>query len=288
MPNYLRSARSITGVHRLSPIRPIKTMDQVPRLNFFSSHAYSTKKPTSKATLSTSALRPRSDLPYPLGSSTYVPFNPVFSRRYYGRSSASSSFSAQHAFYLILGVNSLVFGAWQYAYATRNSRLLYRLRDNTIISASAWDSGRYWTVLTSAFTHQQLGHFVFNMFAMNTFCSMLGWVPGLTGVGVLGIAVGAGVAGSYGFVVRQKAKVAQQGGPPRLNSQYHGGALGASGAVMGLAAVATCFFPTAPMQLMFIPINIPLWAITVGYAAIDGYYLDSQDSRTAHAGHLGD
>lgn len=54
---------------------------------------------------------------------------------------------------------------------------------------------------------------------------------------------------------------------------------------MGVGAVATCLVPFAPMQIMFIPINIPLWVLTIVYAAVDTYYLHS--TSVGHAAHLG-
>lgn len=101
------------------------------------------------------------------------------------------------------------------------------------------------------------------------------------------VALGSGLAGSAGYVLQHKA--AAKGSKNRIEAlqHYQASALGASGAVMGLSAVATCFLPQMPLQLMFIPIPIPLWAVTAGYFAVDAYYLSSRTSRTAHAGHLG-
>lgn len=107
---------------------------------------------------------------------------------------------------------------------------------------------------------------------------------------VLVAALGAGWTGSIGFFTQQQAKIQrdqQTGDVMRLRQDRAQPALGASGAVMGLGALATCFAPKLPMQLMFIPIGIPLWVVTLGYAAIDMFYLDAQNSKVAHSGHLG-
>lgn len=110
---------------------------------------------------------------------------------------------------------------------------------------------------------------------------------------ILAIALGSAVAGSGGFLLNQKAKIINSAatrirnfGNMRSSPQY-ASAIGASGAVMGVSAVATCLLPTMPISIFLIPISIPLWLVTAGYALFDGYYLDSQTSRTAHAGHLG-
>jgi membrane associated rhomboid family serine protease len=34
-------------------------------------------------------------------------------------------------------------------------------------------------------------------------------------------------------------------------------------------------------------IPLPLWATVAGYAVYDGYYLNDNNSRIGHAGHLG-
>jgi len=192
-----------------------------------------------------------------------------------------------NAYWILLALNAIPFGLFTYAQATGNRKLEIRLLQNTLVSASNVDSGRWWTVVTSAFSHHNLAHFAFNMFTMHTMCSVLSRVPALHGGHILGVALGAGIIGSTSFVMQQKTRMAASTSFSDRSQAYNSSALGASGSVMGLAAVATCFFPTAPMSLMFIPIPIPLWVITAGYFAIDAYRLDSQRSRVAHAGHLG-
>lgn len=64
-------------------------------------------------------------------------------------------------------------------------------------------------------------------------------------------------------------------------------ALGASGMVMGVGAVAACLAPTLPVQLMFIPIPMPLILLVASYAAVDSYFVNSTTSRIGHSAHLG-
>jgi len=192
-----------------------------------------------------------------------------------------------NAYWILLGLNTIPFGLFLYAQYTHNRRLEINLLQNTLVSVSSVDSGRWWTVLTSAFSHQHLAHFAFNMFTMNAMCSVLSRVPGVHGGHILGVALGAAIAGSGSYVLQQQARISASKNPLERSQAYNSAALGASGAVMGLSALATCFLPTVPMNLMFIPIPIPLWIITAGYFAVDAYQLDSKKTRVAHAGHLG-
>ena len=199
----------------------------------------------------------------------------------------AGSDSIMSVYWIMLGLNAVPFALWSYAEAQRNSSLQHWLAKNFLISAESWERGRWWTVVTSAFSHASLGHFAFNMFTAHTMCKMLSFVPGLGPLQVASIILGSAVSGSIGFIVTQKARMQQNKGGMQEIQAYHQPALGASGAVMGLAAVATGFFPFASMNIMFIPIAIPLWGITAAYFAIDAFRLNSPNSRVAHAGHLG-
>lgn len=63
----------------------------------------------------------------------------------------------------MIGLNTAVFGAWQYAQATKDFKLLRQLQAHATLSQENLDAGRWWTFLTSAFSHQAPGHFIFNM-----------------------------------------------------------------------------------------------------------------------------
>ncbi|GAB7357011.1 hypothetical protein MBLNU459_g7839t1 [Dothideomycetes sp. NU459] len=210
---------------------------------------------------------------------------------YRGGGARGSPFPVMSAYWLIFGVNAAVFGSWHYARMTNDRRLQQTLLSNTLASVAAWDSGRWWTVVTSAFAHHDLAHFAFNMFTLHTMCQIASIVPGLNGLHILTIALGSALAGSGGWLLQQKAKIAEAGKFQNWRNgaaaPMYASALGASGVVMGVSAVASCLLPRMPIQLMFIPIGIPLWVVTVGYGLVDSFYLDSPTSRTAHAGHLG-
>lgn len=226
------------------------------------------------------------------------------SRRHYNSGSSHypghGGFSVNSAYWLLFSINAASFATWWYARLTNNGKLAQTHLNQTLASLAAWESGRWWTILTSACTHHDLMHFAFNMLTLKTFCSIVGFVPGIGGGHILLLALGSALAGSGGWVWQQKLRLDTirsssssrgWGQSQTYNSAasriYSASALGASGVVMGVGAVATCLIPTMPIQLMFIPIGIPLWVVTGLYAVADSYFLTSQTSGTAHAGHLG-
>ncbi|KAF2481869.1 hypothetical protein BDY17DRAFT_325379 [Neohortaea acidophila] len=195
-----------------------------------------------------------------------------------GYSSALPGASTRTMMWTIIGLNAAVFGAWQYAIARKDRKLFQKLSQNFTVSAQNIRDGRYWTLVTSAFSHQGLGHFAFNMFTFNAFTSIMAFA-GVGPVALGFIVLGSGLAGSAAWLYHLHSP-----GSDRINR--YASALGASGAVMGAGAVATCLMPFAPMQMMFIPINIPLWVLTLAYAGLDAYYLNAS-TGVGHSAHLG-
>ena len=223
---------------------------------------------------------------YALASRVFISHGKISRRHYSGGLDPTGGY-VMNAYWILLGLNAIPFGLFLYAQYTNNRKLEIALLQNTLTSVSNVESGRWWTVLTSAFSHQSLSHFAFNMFTMNAMCSVLTRVPGIHGGHIIGVALGAAIAGSGSFLLQQRALMSASNSISDRARAYNSSAIGASGAVMGLSALATCFVPTTPMNLMFIPIPIPLWVITAAYFAVDAYQLDSKNSRVAHAGHLG-
>ncbi|KAK5114363.1 hypothetical protein LTR62_002615 [Meristemomyces frigidus] len=222
------------------------------------------------------------------------PLTDLFFRRTYSQGGfpAGSSNSALRATYLLITLNLVVFAGWQYATATGNRKLTQTMHDNFTLSWRNLKEGRAWTVVTSAFSHVGLGHIFFNMFALRTFGTLISCVPGVGAAHMLFLSLGSGIAGSVAWLGQKASSTpVKQSGWFGSTTQRGGRvsevALGASGLVMGAGAVAACLMPFAPMSLMFIPIPIPLWAITALYAAVDTYFLKSETSRIGHSAHLG-
>ncbi|KAI4719191.1 hypothetical protein E4T48_04522 [Aureobasidium sp. EXF-10727] len=192
-------------------------------------------------------------------------------------------------FYVLFGVNALVFGALNYAKYTKDWKLEKLLLSNTLLSPASVDQGRWWTIITSAFAHVDPIHFAFNMLSLYNFCSLCAFIPGMSGLHLAAVAGGSAVTGSLGFIYHRKTKIAEagRGDWQSKTRNYNSAALGASGAVMGVGALTACLVPNAPMQLMLIPITFPLWVFVAGYGVVDSYFLNSPTSGIAHAGHLG-
>ncbi|SMR63643.1 unnamed protein product [Zymoseptoria tritici ST99CH_3D1] len=198
----------------------------------------------------------------------------------------------------LIGVNAAVFGAWHYAIAYRDHRLLRTMNAHFKLSETNLKEGRYHTLITSAFSHTDFRHILFNMFGLYTFGSIISRVPGVGGLHIMGIVLGSAFAGSAATVY-QKSKTQPRISRDRwLNSsrtaviRHTWEALGASGSVMGLAAAATCLSPFNKMVVLPIPIPMPLWVLMIAYVGLDTYYMDSGSKTSSgnivgHTAHLG-
>ena len=190
----------------------------------------------------------------------------------------------------MIGINTAVFCAWQYARAQRDNDLLVRFQQNATCSWENVKAGRYHTLITSAFTHHAPQHFLFNMVSFYAFGSVLSSIPGVSGAHIISLAIGSAIAGSLAWLYQQQGQISfsrnlSVGRGGQL-SQYVSSAIGASGMVMGLSGAATCLAPFTGMNMMFIPVPISLWMTTALYAAVDIFYLESGDG-IGHSAHLG-
>lgn len=204
----------------------------------------------------------------------------------------SSFNSARMAIRTIIGLNTAIFGTWYYAESTRDGALLQWLHENFTLSIMNYRAGRYWTLITSAFAHQNFFHFLFNMIAFNAFGTMLAWMPGIGAAHIISLCLGSAITGSFAFLYTHGLQ-----DPPPKNSKFPGAiigtgtvqlsALGASGMVMGAGMAATCLLPTAPMSLLFPPVTLPLWMLMSIYVGLDFYFLGDMRSRIGHDAHIG-
>ncbi|KAF2144416.1 uncharacterized protein K452DRAFT_284731 [Aplosporella prunicola CBS 121167] len=208
--------------------------------------------------------------------------------------------------YSFIGLNTVVFAAWKYADGTipieiksRNASdnnvtiidpyaassqavsskqaTMQKMVDNFILKPEDMDQGRWWTPLTCSISHLNLFHYGFNMFAFHSFAEFLWMSPTMTPLRFAGLCFGSGLAGSVGFLMHQKT----------MNNHSKAGALGASGIVMGAAAMCAFIAPFAKWELMFIPIGIPAWAMMGLYFAYDAIFLNDPNAKVGHSGHIG-
>jgi len=128
-------------------------------------------------------------------------------------------------------------------------------------------------------------HLIFNVLTLRALLDVLviaapkcATAPALLATHIAGI-----IAGSW--AMRNFGPLAAQTGPsPRRRP---GAALGASGGVSALLVAAACVAPRFPMNIMFIPISVPLAAVAGIYMLVDASFAGSATSTVAHAAHLG-
>lgn len=181
----------------------------------------------------------------------------------------------------LLGINVAVFGYSIYAEAQARQGYkenFIKYYQNMTMNLRDVKNGYYWQIVTSMFAHGNLMHLGFNMLTFWSLGRALCALPVTPGQFTL-IVLGSGLAGSL-FWLAQKQVLSQSG----VQTQQR--ALGFSGALMGAITVVACFVPKETISIFGV-IPLPLWLCVLGYGVYDGYYVNNENSRTAHAGHLG-
>jgi membrane associated rhomboid family serine protease len=181
----------------------------------------------------------------------------------------------------LVGINVAVFGYSIYATEQAKQGYMENFRkyyQNMTMSLRDVKNGYYWQTITCVFAHSGLMHIAFNMLTFWSLGGALAALPVTPGQFML-IVFGSGLAGSLLWLGQENMKE-QAGAVSRQR------AMGFSGALIGAVTVVACFMPRNQVSLFGV-VPVPLWLLTVGYAAYDGYYLNSENTRTAHAGHLG-
>lgn len=174
---------------------------------------------------------------------------------------------------VLTAVNVVVFLAWQLMAANAGEAGIAWMSDHFLVSYTHVFGGRPWVLLTSAVSHVDLYHLLFNTLALWVFGRDVEAVVG--GRGFLHLYVAGGLLASvghvfYGLVI----------GDPTP-------ALGASGSVMAVAVVFASLWPRRLLLLFFI---LPMTARTAvllfilfDILGLVGAGVD----RIAHAAHLG-
>lgn len=175
---------------------------------------------------------------------------------------------------LIILLNVLVFLAWQYAGEAGFEFMV----QNFLVSWTALSEGRYWTLLSSAFSHNMFWHILINMFVLQSFGSVLEELIGSKSF--LKFYLSAAIFSSFchAFV---SAWILHEPEIP---------ALGASGAVSGLILVFALVFPREKI-LVFGLIPIPALFGALLFIGLDLWGLVAQAGGgglpIGHGAHLG-
>jgi membrane associated rhomboid family serine protease len=191
----------------------------------------------------------------------------------------------------IIWLNAAVFGVWIYADTYRDVKLQQLMMNNATLSWYNTKAKRYWTLVTSAFSHKDLMHIAFNMISFNVFAEVL-CLAGGVGVGpahVVALTLGSAVVGSASWLYQKQPQKRDKfwglWGEQGLAASRQVG-LGFSGVVMGVASAATMLAPMLRMGFLFLPIRMPMFVLTGAYFAWDLFWLNSND-RIGRSAHLG-
>ncbi|KAI8916568.1 hypothetical protein DFJ77DRAFT_439812 [Powellomyces hirtus] len=170
--------------------------------------------------------------------------------------------------YGVIGVNVGVFLLWQYARGNAQSyhdqSSLRFMMDNFMLSYNnVIGEHRWWTMLTAAVSHVEALHLGLNMFVLHSFGSAV--LEFISPRQFLLLYAVAGLTSSAASLFRQSRL------PPyeRANTK----SLGASGSVTGITLLFALMFPTATINVMFIPVPAMVGIGTSG--------------RVDSAGHIG-
>lgn len=146
---------------------------------------------------------------------------------------------------------------------------------------------RPWQVITHMLMHGGVLHFAFNMLALFMLGSLLERLWGPKRFLILyflsGLVAALAQLAAY-YVVIQRPENAEL--LPLANET---GALGASGAVMGVAAAFAYLFPNTPMYIIPIPVPIKAKWLIIGYFIFDlvSGIANQDGDNIAHFAHVG-
>lgn len=146
---------------------------------------------------------------------------------------------------------------------------------------------RPWQVVTHMFMHGGILHFLFNMLALYMLGSILERLWGsqrfLFVYLASGIVAALAQLAAYYFVFTKPENMQLL---PLADST---GAVGASGAVMGIAAAFAYLFPNTPMYIIPIPIPIKAKWLILGYFIFDltSGIINAAGDNVAHFAHVG-
>lgn len=177
---------------------------------------------------------------------------------------------------LIIFINTLVLFLWMSTGSTEGPSST--MVSNFLVSWNGLLEGRWWTLLTSVFSHNMFLHFFLNMFVLNSFGSLLEIVMGRRFF--ILFYIGAGIISSLAHALVSAFIL----GEPSLP------ALGASGAISGLILIFSLMFPKERI-LIFGIIPVPaMWGALL-FIGLDlwGLFEQSQGSGLpiGHGAHLG-
>ncbi|HMQ10478.1 MAG TPA: rhomboid family intramembrane serine protease [Oligoflexia bacterium] len=172
---------------------------------------------------------------------------------------------------LCIALNVIVFLLWR----TLPREFMF---ENFTVSWLALSQSRFWTLVTSAFSHIELWHLLINMFVLNSFGPVLEHIVGKTSFWRFYIF--AAIIGSLAHAVVSKF----------LMNQAELPAVGASGAIAGVILLFALKFPKEKI-LLFGIVPVPALIGSMLFIGIDVWGLIAQTKGgglgIGHGAHLG-
>jgi len=169
-----------------------------------------------------------------------------------------------------------------------NVALLIIIAINVIVSIKGFDdhlffhkyqfrignirSGEQYRMITSGFLHADIPHLAFNMIALFSFAGVVTQLLGTFSFVI--IYVTSLVFGSLLTIYFHKNDLGYS-------------AVGASGAVTGVIYSAILLVPNLPINIMFIPIDIPGYIFGVLYLLYSIYGMKAKNDNIGHTAHIG-
>ncbi|KAH6652668.1 hypothetical protein BKA67DRAFT_536396 [Truncatella angustata] len=172
-------------------------------------------------------------------------------------------------------LNGLVFLLWKVAFGAKDGDLLSFMSDNFLLNFGNLNRRRWWTYLTSAFSHQSFNHLLPNLLAFNNYVP-LALRFGMQPLELVLLSFGSAIAGSAACITHW-----------RKENIYFTSCLGASGVVWGLGMTVTMLGPQTMIVCWPFPRKIQLWMFTLCCFSYDFFSLGVKRSRIGHAAHLG-
>lgn len=127
-------------------------------------------------------------------------------------------------------------------------------------------------MFSSGFLHADMTHLFFNMFTLYFFAPVV--ISYLGAIDFIIVYVASLILGSLLSLYFHK-------------DEYHYSAIGASGAVTGVLYAAILLRPDLPLNIMFIPIDIPGYIFGIGYLLYSIYGMKNKVGNIGHDAHFG-
>ncbi len=182
----------------------------------------------------------------------------------------------QNVIRILIALNVLVFLAW--SFPSLGIFTPEYMIDNFLVSYDRLEEGRYWTLLTSVFSHNMLLHLVINMFVLNSFGPVVVFTLGTARF--LKFYISAGIVASIGHALVSAFII----GNPEIP------ALGASGAIAGMVLLFSLLYPKQKI-LLFAIIPMPAVVGALAFVALDIWGVIAQRGGgglpIGHGAHLG-